>query len=534
MVNFVKADIIRTAMAKKETSARKIDELSCLYEIARTLSSSLNMRPALEEILAILAERLDMRRGTITIFNPRTKEIQIEVAHGLTAEARKRGRYRLGEGITGQVVATGQPIVVPIIKDDPRFLNRTRSRGAADKEQASFICVPIKSEAKVLGTLSVDRPFTDHVSLEEDVRFLTIISGLIAQTVANIQAIQEERERLLEENRRLKRELQGKYSLENFIALSSRMREVIEMIERVAPSPATVLLRGESGTGKSLIARLIHYNSPRADGPFVTVACTALPENLIESELFGYEKGAFTGALNRKPGLFEQASGGTIFLDEIGDLPLSLQAKLLHVIQEKEFYRVGGTKPIKVDVRIITATNRNLEEFLEKGLFREDLYYRLNVFPIYVPALRERPTDIIPLAEFFLEKYSSQYGKKIKRLSSPAIDLLVQYHWPGNVRELENVIERAVIVCDEEVIRSYHLPQSLQTAESTGTKSQRSLAQAVRNLEVELIVEALKETKGNQSEAARMLDTSLRILNYKIRKYGINPKAFKMPAKGVK
>ncbi len=515
------------------TQRREVEELSCLYEIARTLSSSLNMREALEKILAILAERLDMRRGTITIFNPRTKEIQIEVAHGLTAEARRRGRYRLGEGITGQVVATGQPIIVPHIKDDPRFLNRTRSRGKLEKEHVSFICVPIKTGAKVLGTLSVDRLFADHISLEEDVRFLTIIAGLIAQTVANLQAIQEERERLLEENRRLKLELKGRYSLDNFVALSSRMREVLEMIERVAQSTATVLLRGESGTGKSLIARLIHYNSPRAQGPFVTVACTALPENLIESELFGYERGAFTGALSRKPGLFEQARGGTIFLDEIGDLPLTLQAKLLHVIQEKEFYRLGSTKPTKVDVRIITATNRNLEELLERGLFREDLYYRLNVFPIYVPPLRERVPDIIPLAEFFLEKYAKEYGKQIKRLSSPAIDLLVQYHWPGNVRELENVIERAVIVCDEEVIRSYHLPQSLQTAESSQTKTRRTLAQAVRNLEIELIVEALKETRGNQSQAAKLLDTSLRILNYKIRKYGINPKAFKRQADNI-
>ncbi|WP_022853488.1 sigma-54 interaction domain-containing protein [Thermodesulfatator atlanticus] len=509
---------------------REVEELSCLYEIAKTLSSSLNMREALEEVLAILAKKLDMRRGTITIFNPRTQEIQIEVAHGLTADARKRGRYRLGEGITGQVVATGQPIVVPAIAEDPRFLNRTRSRKKGEKEKISFICVPIKSGAKILGTLSVDRIFSEEISLEEDVRFLTIISGLIAQSVANIQAIQEEKEKLLEENLKLKQELKGKYRLENFIGLSSRMQEVLQMIERVAPSSATVLLRGESGTGKSLIAKIIHFNSPRASGPFITVACTALPANLIESELFGYERGAFTGALGRKKGLFEEANGGTIFLDEIGDLPLPLQAKLLHVIQEKEFYRVGGTKPIKVDVRIITATNRNLEELVEQGLFREDLYYRLNVFPIYLPPLRERATDIIPLAEFFLEKYSKEYGKNIKRLSSPAIDLLVQYHWPGNVRELENVIERAVLVCDEEVIRSYHLPQSLQTAESSSTKTTKSLAQAVKEVEVELIVEALKEARGNQSKAARILDTSLRILNYKIKKYGIDPKVFRKSA----
>ncbi len=303
------------------------------------------------------------------------------------------------------------------------------------------------------------------------------------------------------------------------------------MIDRVAKSPATVLLRGESGTGKTLIARLIHYNSPRADGPFVAVPCTAIPESLIESELFGYEKGAFTGAHSRKIGLMEKAHGGTLFLDEIGDLPLPIQAKLLHAIQEKEFYRLGGTEPIKVDVRIIAATNRNLEDLVEKGLFREDLYYRLSVFPIFIPPLRERPTDIIPLAEHFLEKYSALYGKNIKRLSSPAIDLLMQYHWPGNVRELENAIERAVLICDEEVIRSYHLPPSLQTAKSSDTRARLTLAEAVEKVERELIVEALKETRGNQSRAADLLGTTLRILNYKIKKYGINPKLFRTPKK---
>ncbi len=504
-----------------------LEEITCLYEIASTLASTLELREALEKTLGVLSERFALKRGTITIFNPRTGEIQIEVAHGLSEEARRRGRYRPGEGITGEVVATGQPIIVPQISEDPRFLNRTRSRREEEKRKLSFICVPIKSGGQVLGTLSVDRPAADAVELAQNLQFLTIVAGLLAQTVAKLQALEEERARLLEENLRLKQELKGHYQLENFIATSSRMQEVLEMINRVAGSPATVLLRGESGTGKTLIARLIHYNSPRAEGPFVTVPCTAIPETLLESELFGYERGAFTGAQARKIGLMEKAHGGTLFLDEIGDLPLPIQAKLLHALQEKEFYRLGGTEPVKVDVRIIAATNRNLENLVEKGLFREDLYYRLSVFPIYIPPLRERPTDIIPLAEYFLDKYCQRYQKKIKRLSSPAIDLLMQYHWPGNVRELENAMERAVLICDEEVIRSYHLPPSLQTARSSDTPSRLTLPEAVKKVEKELIVEALKETRGNQSKAARLLGTTLRVLNYKIRKYGIDPKLFR-------
>ena len=515
-------------------SSHDLEELTCLYEIASTLASTLDLRDTLQKTLSILSERFELKRGTITIFNPRTGEIQIEVAHGLSEEARRRGRYRPGEGITGEVVATGQPIIVPQISEDPRFLNKTRSRKEEEKKSLSFICVPIKSGGQVLGTLSVDRPAADAVELGENLRFLTIVSGLIAQTVAKLQALEEERARLLEENLRLKHELRDKYQFENFIATSSRMQEVLEMIDRVARSPATVLLRGESGTGKTLIARLIHYNSPRAEAPFVSVPCTAIPESLIESELFGYEKGAFTGAHSRKIGLMEKAHGGTLFLDEIGDLPLPIQAKLLHAIQEKEFYRLGSTEPLKVDVRIIAATNRNLEELVEKGLFREDLYYRLSVFPIFIPPLRERSTDIIPLAEYFLEKYCRLYGKNIKRLSSPAIDLLMQYHWPGNVRELENAMERAVLICDEEVIRSYHLPPSLQTAKSSGTRARLTLAEAVEKVERELIVEALKETRGNQSRAAELLGTTLRILNYKIKKYGINPKLFRISRKEVR
>ncbi len=523
------------ALNRAPSHSRELDELTCLYEVTRALSSTLNLRVALKNVMKILANRMGMTRGTVTIVNPNSSELQIEVAHGLSAEARKRGRYKLGEGVTGQVVASGEPLIIPRVSEDPRFLNRTRSRGDLKRNDISFICVPIKVGRHTIGALSVDRLFNDEVSFEEDLRLLTIISGLLAQSVSRLQAANAEKESLLKENQTLKRALAEKYEVGNLIGRSSRMQEVFDMVLRVAGSNATVLLRGESGTGKSMVAKAIHYNSPRRDRPFITVNCSALPETLIESELFGHERGAFTGANSRKEGRFELAQGGTIFLDEIGELPHAVQVKLLHVIQEREFQRLGGTKPIKCDVRIIAATNKNLEEAMQSGYFREDLYYRLNVFPIYLPPLRERRTDVLLLAEHFLERYSKENNKTIHRISSPAIDLIMQYHWPGNVRELQNCIERAVLVCDEDVLRAHHLPPTLQTSGSVGhdEEDRMSLADAVARYERELIIEALKEAKGNQTKAAKLLDTSLRIVNYKIKKYGIDPSIFKKSAPKV-
>jgi Nif-specific regulatory protein len=305
------------------------------------------------------------------------------------------------------------------------------------------------------------------------------------------------------------------------------MQEVYAQVAQVARTNTTVLIRGESGTGKELIARAIHYNSLRADQPFIKVSCAALPESLIEAELFGYEKGAFTGAYTRKKGRFELADRGTLFLDEVGDLPLSVQVKLLRVLQEREFERLGGTETIKVDVRLIAATNRDLEQAMREGTFREDLYYRLNVFTIFLPPLRERKSDIPLLADHFLEKYARLHGKDIRRISTPAIDMLMSYHWPGNVRELENCIERAVLVCEGSVIHSHHLPPTLQTAEASGTVPRLSLGEAVAAYEKDLILDALKTTRGNISRAARLLNTTKRILGYKVKKYGINPRRFK-------
>jgi Nif-specific regulatory protein len=305
------------------------------------------------------------------------------------------------------------------------------------------------------------------------------------------------------------------------------MQEVFYLIAQVAKSNASVLLLGESGTGKELVANAIHYHSLRARNPIIRVNCAALPTNLVEAELFGYEKGAFTGAITAKEGRFELAKGGTIFLDEIGALALESQGKLLRVLQEKELERLGGRKTIKVNVRLIAATNIDLAKAVQERSFREDLFYRLNVYPIYLPPLRDREADILLLADYFLEKYAKEYNKDIQRISTPTIDALVRYHWPGNVRELENCMERAVLLCDDMVIHSYHLPPTLRTAEETDTHQSQSLRGATERFERELLIDTLKSSRGNMREAAKRLRTTERIFAYKVRKYDIDPKQYK-------
>ncbi len=505
----------------------KPDEVACLYEITKAIHSTLDLRKALYRVLDLLSEYLGMNRGSITLLNPDTSEIHIEVAHGISTTAKTKGRYKLGEGVTGRVIESGRPMAVPQINEEPLFLDRTGARSRMDKSRISFICVPIKEGQRVIGALSADRVFEGSSPLEEDLRLLTIISGLIAQKASLLEKINREKDQLREENLRLRKELGKKYSFSNIIGNSRKMQEVFHLITQVAKSNATVLLLGESGTGKELVANAIHYNSLRVDKPLVKVNCAALPANLVEAELFGHEKGAFTGADRQKEGKFELANGGTIFLDEIGALALESQGKLLRVLQEREMERVGGTKTTKVNVRLIAATNKDLASAVEEGTFREDLFYRLNVYPIYLPGLREREADVLLLADYFLEKYAQEYDKDIKRISTPAIDALAQYHWPGNVRELENCMERAILLCDDQVIHSYHLPPTLQTAEDTGTHQSQSLNDAIERFERELLIDALKSSRGNMRRAAKSLQTTERIFGYKVRKYDINPRQYR-------
>ena len=505
----------------------KTVEIECLYEITKAIHGTLDLRKALYRVLDLLSEYLSMKRGSITLLDPTVSEIRTEVAHGISSNAKTRGRYRIGEGVTGRVVETGRPMAVPNIGAEPLFLDRMGARSRMDKSKIAFICVPIKEGRRVMGALSADRVFEGSLPLQEDVRLLTIISGLIAQKVAMLERINREKDQLNQENLRLKKELGKKYSFSSIVGNSRKMQEVFYLITQVAKSNANVLLLGESGTGKELVANAIHYNSLRADRPLVKVNCAALPANLVEAELFGHEKGAFTGASRQKEGKFELAGNGTIFLDEIGSLALESQGKLLRVLQEKELERLGGTKTIKVNVRLIAATNQDLGKAVDRGDFREDLYYRLNVYPIYLPALREREADVLLLADYFLEKYAKEYNKDVKRISTPAIDALTQYHWPGNVRELENCIERAVLLCEDQVIHSYNLPPSLQTAEDTGTHQTQSLNDAVERFERELLIDALKSSRGNMRQAARALETSERIFGYKVRKYQIQPRQYR-------
>lgn len=506
---------------------KRLEEITLFYEISKALNEHFDLKKSLYQVLDIIDEFMGMVRGTITILNPISKEINIEIANGLTKTAMKRGRYKLGEGITGKVIQNGKPVTISKISEEPLFLDRTISRKKDGNQEYSYFCVPIKKEKKVIGALSADKPYMENFSLKKGEKVLTVIATMIATQVKNLEAVQREREKLRDENLRLQSELESKFSFTNIVGNSNKMRDVYQMISQVSRSNTTVLVRGESGTGKELIASSIHYNSLRSKKKFIKINCAAIPENLIESELFGHEKGSFTGAINQKIGKFELGNKGSIFLDEIGSINLDTQAKLLRVLQEKEFERVGGHRTIKADVRVIAATNKNLEEAIKQETFRGDLYYRLNVFPIFLPPLRERKTDILLLSDYFLERYAKENEKKIKRFSTPAIDMLMDYHWPGNVRELENCIERAVLLCEEGVVHSYHLPPTLQTGEESDTLPTSSLEEAIAKLEKEMIIDALKNTRGNISKASEMLQTTVRKFSYKASRYNIDYRQYR-------
>ncbi|REJ81892.1 MAG: GAF domain-containing protein [Acidobacteria bacterium] len=503
-----------------DENSRDVRELTLLYRLSRLLEQSLDLRDVVPPMLEALSEEWGLHRGTLTLLNRKSGDIHIHLAHGTSPREAQRGRYRLGEGVTGTVVQTGQPAVIEKASQSQQFLDRTRKRR---RGEFSFLCVPIKSGQEIFGALSVERDWVDGHDLGRDARMLSIVGSMIAQAVKMRRAAEEERERLEEENERLRAELKDRYRPSNIVGQSHEMQEVYDQIATVSTSNTSVLILGETGTGKELVAQAIHYDSDRSSRPFVKVHCAALPESVIESELFGHVKGAFTGAVSDRKGRFELAHGGTLFLDEVGEIPLSIQIKLLRVLQEREFERVGGTSTVKVDVRLIAATNKDLAVEVAQNRFREDLYYRLNVFPIHVPALRKRKSDIVLLADFFLEKFARSSRKSVRRLSSATIDLLMSYHWPGNVRELESCLERAVLVAEGDVIHPYHLPPTLQAAEVSGDLAVDSLKYRVEAFERDLLRDALKSTRGNMASAARLLQTTQRIIGYKVKKYRIDP-----------
>jgi len=516
----------RLGSRENEETEEEARELTSLLDVNKSLSGASRLKTRIHHVLEILERHHGAFRSAVTLLSEGAHELYIEASIGLSSGGRLV-RYRIGEGVTGRVVETGKPVVVPQVSQEPMFLNRAGQRRYSSAWEITFICVPILINQEPVGSLSVDLPFKRERDYDRDVQFFGLVATMIAQAVKINRLIDAERQRLLEENVHLREELRERYDFSNLIGNSGPIRRVYEQVTQVASTNTTVMLRGESGTGKELIAHAIHYNSPRKNSPFIKVNCAALPETLIESELFGYEKGAFTGAHAQKKGRFELAEGGTLFLDEIGDLNTSTAIKLLRVLQEREFDRLGGTKTVKADVRLIVATNKDLEKAIAAGLFREDLYYRLNVFAIFVPPLRERKSDVLLLADHFLEDYSNRHGKNIKRISTPAIDMLMSYHWPGNVRELENAIERAVLVCDGNVIHGHHLPPSLQTAEASGTVMNISFKEAVEAYEKDLIQDTLKSTRGNRSKAATLLKATGRIISYKIKKLNIDCNRFR-------
>ncbi len=502
--------------------ARHIKELETLAEIARRLSCKPQQEEVLLEVIDVLEKSRSVQRGTIMLLTADGRELRVEAVKDLKVQQAEGAAYRRGEGITGQVLETGELRIVPLVSEEPRFKGRLHGR---TNEELSFICVPIRVDNETVGTLSVDCVAQSMDKLNELARFLSIVASLIANDVTARRTARLEREALEKENVRLRTEMMERFQPDNMIGSSHLMQEVYTRIHQVAATDTTVLIRGESGTGKELVASAIHYSSNRAKKPFVKVNCAALNENLLESELFGHEKGAFTGALQTRIGRVQEAEGGTLFLDEIGDFSPTTQVKLLRVLQERVYERVGSNEPRKANVRIIAATNADLEKAISENRFRQDLFYRINVFPVYLPPLRARKDDIMMLTNFFMKKYSNQMGVEIRRISTPAINMLMAYHWPGNVRELENTIEYAVLMGKEDgVIHGHDLPPTLQAPvalAATGS-NRHTLKACVAMLERDLIVDSLKRHKGTISTAARELGITERMVRYKIQKLDID------------
>ncbi|MGD2174545.1 MAG: sigma 54-interacting transcriptional regulator [Candidatus Brocadiaceae bacterium] len=522
-------------------------EVAVLSEVSEAVGGALDLGRVLEQTMDVLARELEMKRGTLVLLDKASGKLRIAAAHGLDEQEKARGEYEVGEGVTGEVVRTGKPVAVADISKDARFLNRTGARSDdAEHGKVSFVCVPLRVDGEVIGAMSIDRHFADEQTLARDQRLLQIIASLVSQAIKINRMVMVEREELMAENLRLRKDLSSKYKLGNIVAASGAMQDVVATAGAVARSNATVLIRGETGTGKELIASVLHYNSDRPNGPFVKVNCGALAEGLLESELFGHVEGAFTGAVADRKGRFELAHEGTIFLDEVGAMSEKLQVKLLRVLQEKQFERVGGSETVEVDVRVVAATNQDLEKLLEEGAFREDLYYRLNVIPIFIPPLRERREDIPFLVEHFLDEYGRQYGKDVSKMSREVLEALTRYPWPGNVRELESCIERAVVLSADGAISMDLLPVSVRSFAERGAVREpigrpgevipalvrrmredgagvggKLYDRVISQVEKALIRVALESNDGVQTRTAQELGISRNTLRRKMDEYGL-------------
>jgi Nif-specific regulatory protein len=496
-------------------------ELETLYQVSRVLSHSLDFKQTLDGVLHALHEGVSLERGMVSLIDPASGELQVSLVYGVADAITEEVSYLPGEGVVGGILKSGDSVVVKRIMDEPRFL----SRMGVYNPMGAFVGVPIRVGKKTVGVLAAQPALDTLTPLDDYRRFLEMVANLIGQSVRLSQDVAQEKLELVEERDVLRRTVRAQYGFDNIIGHTQSMRRVFEQVRLVAKWNTTVLIRGETGTGKELIANAIHYNSPRARNAFVKLNCAALPETLLESELFGHEKGAFTGAVAQRKGRFEQAEGGTVFLDEIGEISASFQAKLLRVLQEGELERVGGTKTVKVDVRVIAATHRDLEAEVEAGKFREDLYYRLNVMPLTLPPLRERMEDIPDIARFLVEKVSSQQGRTLA-LTDAALRVLMHHDWPGNVRELENCLERAAVMTEGETIDRDAI---LLTGIDEKISASRGPIQSV-NLddphldERERVIAALEQAGWVQAKAARLLDMTPRQIAYRIQTLNIKVK----------
>ncbi len=522
---------------KRDTSGEPTQiqgiELLALYRITELIGTAVDLDNTLSRILGVLNDTMKMERATLLVFDKAKGKLTIRASCGLSEAEKMRGVYRPDEGVCGQIFQTCSPFVVPDIDSEPLFLNRTGARSKVRKSKISFLGVPVMVNGSPEGVLTVDRLFGIDVSFEEDIRFLTVLATLIAQFVTLHREIEKKEAKLIQENASLKAKLHGVHRGHFIIGHSKPMQEVFSVIDKIASSTVTVLLLGESGTGKELVAKAIHEGGCRKENPFIKVNCAALPETLLESELFGHEKGAFTGAHASRPGRFELADQGTIFLDEIGEMPLSLQAKMLRVLQEKQFERIGGSKTYSVNVRIVAATNVSLEQAVANGEFRADLYYRLNVVPILLPPLKDRKEDIPLLFSHFMSKSNERNGKEIK-ITSELLDFLINYSWPGNVREMQNLVERMVILAEGDRLGLGDLPPSLFAVERLKSENAREEASKVESrqptfarkslhdIERTEIEAALRRNGWVQVRAARELGLTERQIGYRIKKYGLN------------
>jgi Nif-specific regulatory protein len=485
--------------------------MAALIEASTAINSSLDLQKTLHAIARSAASVMNADASSVLLLNRRQNKLVFAASVGGGGDNLLGEEFDADLGIAGQVTSTGKPVLVSDVRSHQGWFKGIDERSKFDTR--SMVAAPLIHQDEIIGVVEVLNPIDRETFSEEDLDLIQIFANLAASGAVNAQR----HERLRIENRGLKEALRS--PSDQIIGQSESLRNVMGLCNRVAKSNATVLLLGETGTGKELIAKAIHNASPRADKPCVAINCAALPETLLESELFGHEAGAFTGAVARKLGRFELADGGTLFLDEIGDLSPSIQIKLLRVLQEREFVRVGGTKTVACDVRIIAATNRDLHQAIKEGDFREDLYYRLNVFPINLPPLRERREDIPLLVEHFTKRASIELNMPKPSVSDQATALLAGYNWPGNIRELQNVIERAVLMADGKPIEPNHLPR-----EVVGEAAEPMVAGAGSSLwgyEKAMIVKALQESNWNQSKAARALGISRDNLRYRIKKFKI-------------